>query len=95
MAPTQESVLKEILEGLKALKSDQDVLTSSVDAIAGRVNILAGIKEVHDATDVSQPQNGHIPTAESHDHVEVAPAVVESSPLPVKKSSGTSRIILT
>jgi hypothetical protein len=46
--PEQTAVLKEILEALKALQMNQVSLASNVDAISGRVNVLAGMKEVHD-----------------------------------------------
>ncbi|CAN9369885.1 unnamed protein product [Alternaria alternata] len=45
---TSDAVLKEILEGLKALRSENSVLASSVDKINGRVNMLAGIKQIKD-----------------------------------------------
>jgi hypothetical protein len=45
---TSDAVLKEILEGLKALRSENSVLAASVDKINGRVNMLAGIKQIKD-----------------------------------------------
>lgn len=45
---TSDVVLKEILEGLKALRSENSVLAASVDKINGRVNMLAGIKQIKD-----------------------------------------------
>jgi hypothetical protein len=48
-APTDQSaILKEVLDTLKSLQINQTALASHVDAIAGRVNVLAGMKEVRD-----------------------------------------------
>jgi hypothetical protein len=44
----QKAVMKEVLETLKSLQINQTQLASHVDAIAGRVNVLAGMKEVRD-----------------------------------------------
>ena len=44
----QTAMVKEVLETLKALEANQAQIASSVDAISGRVNVLAGMKEVHD-----------------------------------------------
>jgi len=40
--------MKEVLEALKTLQLSQAQLASNVDAISGRVNVLAGMKEVRD-----------------------------------------------
>lgn len=48
-APDQSALLKEVLEAVKALQVNQTALASNVDAISGRVNVLAGMKEVRDA----------------------------------------------
>lgn len=40
--------MKEVLEALKTLQVNQAQLSSSVDAISGRVNVLAGMKQVRD-----------------------------------------------
>ena len=45
----QTDLMKEVLDTLKNLKMNQDQLASNVDAITGRVNVLAGMKEVRDA----------------------------------------------
>ena len=44
----QTALLKEVLEALKSLHLNQVQLASNVDAITGRVNVLAGIQEVRD-----------------------------------------------
>jgi hypothetical protein len=56
---TSDAVLKEILEGLKALRSENSVLASSVDKINGRVNMLAGIKQLKDEA-ASAAANGKL-----------------------------------
>ncbi len=45
---TGDAVLREILDGLKALRTENSVLAASVDKINGRVNMLAGIKQLKD-----------------------------------------------
>lgn len=54
---TSDAVLKEILEGLKALRTENSLLASSVDKINGRVNMLAGIKQIKDEA-ASEAANG-------------------------------------
>jgi hypothetical protein len=46
--PDQGTMMKEILDALKTLQMNQVQLASNVDAISGRVNVLAGMKEVRD-----------------------------------------------
>lgn len=46
--PDISTLLGEILTGLKTLQQDNSELSSQVDAINGRVNMLAGIKQVQD-----------------------------------------------
>lgn len=56
----QTGLLKEVLEAVKALTVNQTLLASHVDAISGRVNVLAGMKEVRDVADAeaSGPSTG-------------------------------------
>ncbi|KAI7154284.1 Uracil-regulated protein [Hortaea werneckii] len=51
------ALLQEILGTLKSLKQDHSQLSSAVDAINGRVNVLAGVKQSHEgiAHDASYP----------------------------------------
>ena len=51
------AVLQDILTTLKSLKQDHNQLASTVDAISGRVNALAGVKQAQDgfARDASSP----------------------------------------
>lgn len=56
-AEDTSAVLQEILGTLKSLKQDHTQLASAVDAINGRVNVLAGVKQSHEgiAHDASFP----------------------------------------
>jgi len=51
----QTGLMKEILESLKTLELNQVQLASNVDAISGRVNVLAGMKEVRDVASTATP----------------------------------------
>jgi len=56
MAATNENitaVLAEILESIKSLKQEGSNLASAVDEINGRVNILAGVKQVREGAGTS------------------------------------------
>lgn len=61
---TSDAVLKEILEGLRALRSENSVLAASVDKINGRVNMLAGIKQLKDEA-ASEAANGTLNSAKA------------------------------
>lgn len=101
---TDSAVLKEILEGLKAMRQENSQLASAIDKINGRVNVLAGVKQVKDeaATDAV---NGTLnkekaKDAESAQTVEAVSQQYEpTSPnaeTPRRASvSKTSKIILT
>ncbi len=74
----QSALLKEVLDAVRALQISQSQLASNVDSINGRVNILAGIKEVADATAVKDEMQrspvvvaATIDNPESHDHADV------------------------
>jgi hypothetical protein len=104
-------MMKEILEALKILQMNQVQLASNVDAISGRVNVLAGMKEVRDvAVDSSAPKPKKSEAVARDESIESLPLdetkVPESPSLPASQvdglvshkrttSSGTSRIILT
>lgn len=93
-AADQTALMKDVLEALKVLTANQTQLAANVDAINGRVNILAGIKEVeHAATASSSRQEGspgttaHIDNKEDHDvgvpeSPTVAAAEVDQSNMP-------------
>lgn len=103
--PDTNTLLQEILSSLNSLKQDHSQLASSVDAINGRVNTLAGIKQVQDgiAHDASLPSPRMPPIAHgSRDsvssldgHNKDAGADQSSSPPPGRRASTTSKIILT
>jgi hypothetical protein len=82
----QTALMKEVLDALRVLQENQTRLASNVDAITGRVNILAGIKEVQDAASTDQRQNkGQLSQTkshaeESHDHVDVTESHIPESP---------------
>ncbi len=82
----QTALMKEVLDALRVLQENQTRLASNVDAITGRVNILAGIKEVHDAASTDHHQNrkhfsaAQSNTHESHDHVDVTESHIPESP---------------
>jgi len=84
--PDQSALLKEVLDALRVLQENQTRLASNVDAIVGRVNILAGIKEVQDAASTDgQEKKEHISTAkstihETHDHADATEPHIPESP---------------
>lgn len=102
---TSDVVLKEILEGLKSLRTENAQLAASVDKINGRVNMLAGIKQIKDEA-ASEAANGTLGVekakdAESSKTVEAVsqqydqpPANVDSPPRRASVSK-ISKIILT
>lgn len=77
----QNALLKEILESVKSLHKDQSRLRSDVDAIVGRVNILSGIKQVHDVASKDGAVNGSSQAAASfQEPLEDVHQVVPESP---------------
>lgn len=64
----QTALMKEILESLKTLQINQARLASNVDSITGRVNVLAGIREVSDAA-AAGPTNGAAKIVSSPDSI--------------------------
>jgi hypothetical protein len=105
MSSTSDAVLKEILEGLRAMRTENAHLAASVDKINGRVNMLAGIKQIKDEA-ASEAANGtpsedKAKEAESSKAVEAVsqqyeepPAIVDAPPRRASVSK-TSKIILT
>jgi hypothetical protein len=104
---SNESPLNEILAGLKALQVDNAQLASAVDEINGRVNMLAGVKQVHDAASTSSA-NGAVPMAATKNAKDTKPAQTVASVSehyegpaatniehPSRRPSTTSKIILT
>lgn len=105
------ALLNQIDSTLQTILQDYKHLSAAVETIAGRVNILAGMKQVQDVTqDQNQVPNGHtayIPqgpaTSQSITRDPVSPNLPTSEsvheehphPLPARRSSTFSRIILT
>jgi hypothetical protein len=100
------ALLKEILGELKNLKQENVQLHSSVDEINGRVNILAGVKQVKNQGGIASPslkpvlqnvQPLQSPAAiEADKQVDENDRPVPASPDPsARRSSITSKIILT
>ena len=54
----QTALMMEILATLQKLQVDQTQLASNVDAISGRVNVLAGMKEVRELAAAQSPISG-------------------------------------
>ena len=109
----QTATMKDILDALKTLQINQVQLASTVDAISGRVNVLAGMKEVQQAalppaaispppkkteSDETHPDESTVPESPS-----LPATAIEGPGSPIqfsalghgRKSTGTSRIILT
>lgn len=104
MAATSDAVLKEILDGLKSLRVENAQLAASVDKMNGRVNMLAGIKQLKDEA-ATQNSNGTSKVvtkeAESSKTVEAVSEKYDQPPVnvdaPPRRASvsKTSKIILT
>ena len=62
------TTLQEILSSVKSLQQEHSQLASAVDAINGRVNTLAEIKEVHDQAAKGTPAIEPQPAAAGHYH---------------------------
>ncbi|KAJ4302995.1 putative GTP cyclohydrolase [Kalmusia sp. IMI 367209] len=103
---SSDALLKEILEGMNSLRKENSQLASAIDAINGRVNMLAEIKQIKDEAK-DQPSNGVLEKAKdaiaslSEKTVEAvskqyedAPPIVDASPRRTSVSK-TSKIILT
>ncbi|KAF2630247.1 hypothetical protein BU25DRAFT_419267 [Macroventuria anomochaeta] len=99
------AVLKGILEELKAMRLENSQLASAIDKINGRVNVLAGVKQVKDEA-ASEAANGTLSKekAKEADSAQTVEAVsqlykptslnAEAPPRRVSVSK-TSKIILT
>jgi hypothetical protein len=101
-----DALLKEILETLKSLKTDNTVLAASVDKINGRVNMLASVKQIKDEAAAeaasSSLSNGKSKEADTDKAVEAVsqqydqpPAHAVDAPPRRASVSKTSKIILT
>lgn len=106
-----QSLLTQILTSVNSLQIDQKALASSVDAINGRVNALAGVKSLNDAAAAAAAEEQAKSKASSSsqatkvntdasalslgDTGAVPPASPTEETQVRKASSVTSRIILT
>ncbi|RAL60185.1 hypothetical protein DID88_000807 [Monilinia fructigena] len=84
-SPDQTALMQEILNSIKNLQLNQAQLASNVDAITGRVNVLAVMK--------AHPKDDDVPQSPT-----ISAAKPDETPIPSytqKASTGTSRIILT
>lgn len=92
------TLLQQILTEVKSLKSENAQLSSAVDAITGRVNVLAGVKEVQGtAASATKKEPATLPEASrqpipTEEVVAASDTPTEASP---RRSSVTSKIILT
>lgn len=84
----QAAMMKDILEALKTLQMNQVQLASNVDAISGRVNVLAGMKEVREVAlpPPNIPLQKIEPTEELHHDEHKVP---ESPSLPAAAVDGS------
>lgn len=107
-APSESKVLQEILTSLKSIQQENTQLAAAVDAINGRVNILAGVKQMQDGTVVDAAAAKHIEPREpslsngSSSVPAVSSTTSTGSPASPSVDSGrrpsvttTSKIILT
>jgi hypothetical protein len=105
MDSSHDALLKELLEGMSVLRKENQQLAATVDSINGRVNMLAGVKQLQDEASKA-PTNGvssegKAKTADADESVEAVSQQYEQAPVQVETSqrrtsfSKTSKIILT
>jgi hypothetical protein len=89
--PDQTVLLREVIEALKTLQINQVQLASNVDAISGRVNVLAGMKEVLDVAESDSKkvskQIEPISSVDEHAHHDET-KIPESPSLPATQLEG-------
>jgi hypothetical protein len=101
---SSDALLKEILASMKALRQENTQLASAVDLINGRVNVLAGVKQVKEeamkaestgasVSEKAKPEEEKTVEAVSEKY-EQPPANIDSAPRRASVSK-TSKIILT
>jgi hypothetical protein len=103
---SSDAILKEILGELKSLRTDNVLLSASVDKINGRVNMLAGIKQIKDEA-ASETANGTLSKGKAKEtdtgkaveavseQYDQPPADAVDAPPRRASVSKTSKIILT
>lgn len=88
----QTALMKEVLDALKTLQANQAQLSSSVDAISGRVNVLAGMKEVHDVAKPTSPptsaKRAEVVSGIDEAHIQEDAKIPESPSLPATQVVG-------
>jgi len=94
------SVLQEILSSINALKDQHVELASAVDAITGRVNVLAGVKQIQAAkpSTVSLSHSNEtkdLSTVEEESKESMKDLQPSPEPMLRKNSTSSSKIILT
>lgn len=95
MAENNAALLEQILVTLKSIQHDNTALSAAVDAINGRVNALADVKELKDAARPSVSVKSipeEAPPSPTEDENQ-PPSEVQVRPKP--SSAASSRIILT
>jgi len=97
--PDTAAMLKEILLSVRSLKQENAQLSASVDAINGRVNTLAGIKQIQDgvAYDATLPSPKIAAHSKDIDNKDATDESESGSPPTERRPSttSTSKIILT
>lgn len=94
--PDLSNVLNEILGGLKKLREEHNQLASAVDAISGKVNVLASVKKAREgAAEDSKSKSGREADHPRSTNVNTAPEVAEerrlSSASVASASNGSAR----
>ena len=85
--PDTNVLLQEILSSLKSLKQDHSQLAATVDGINGRVNTLAGVKQLQDGVarnTTTAPVPKPVPELERKE--DVPDQALSSSPPPRRSS---------
>lgn len=62
---TSHDLLKQILATLQSIQSDYRQLSTALDTIEGRVNILAGVKQIYNAAGNRQEINDEVKASEN------------------------------
>lgn len=97
------AILHEILASLKTIRQENTQLAAAVDAINGRVNILAGVKQMQDGSLLTTSAAKEPPPYQPADALSASPGIVTLSDAPTsptvdparRSSLATSKIILT
>ena len=93
--PDTTELLAQLLQAVGTIQSDQKALAAAVDAINGRVNTLAGVKELKDAARPLSPSPAKVVPTQSPSTEERAPPSEVAAPGSSVAKKSTSRIILT